>query len=57
VSSSKGRPLTENKVLRRIFRLKRDEIIGGWRELNNEEFHNLDYSSNIIRMIKSRRMR
>jgi hypothetical protein len=42
----------ENKVLRRIFGPKRDEVTGGWRKLHNE------YSSpNIIRMIKSRRMR
>jgi hypothetical protein len=44
-------------VLRRIFGPKRDEIIGGWRELHNEELHNLYSSANIIRIIKSRRMR
>jgi hypothetical protein len=42
-------------MLRRIFGLKRDEIIG-WRKLNSEELHNLYSSPNIIRMIKSRRM-
>jgi hypothetical protein len=47
----------QNKVLRRIFGLKRDEIIGGWRKLHNEELHNLYPSPNIIRMIKSRRVR
>jgi hypothetical protein len=31
----------ENRVLRRIFGLKRDEVIGGWRKLHNEELHNL----------------
>jgi hypothetical protein len=30
----------ENRVLRRIFRPKRDEVTGGWRKLNNEELHN-----------------
>jgi hypothetical protein len=44
-------------VLRRIFRLKRDEVTGGWRKLHNEELHNLHSSSSIIRMIKSRRMK
>jgi hypothetical protein len=47
----------ENRVLRKIFGPKRDEIIGGWRKLEYEEFHNLYSSPNIIRMIKSRRMR
>jgi hypothetical protein len=45
----------ENRVPRRIFGLKRDEVTGDWRELHNEEFHNLYSSPNIIRMIKSRR--
>jgi hypothetical protein len=47
----------ENRVLRRIFGPKRDEVTGGWRKLHNEELHNLYSSQNIIRMIKSRRMR
>jgi hypothetical protein len=47
----------ENRVLRRIFGPKRDEVTGGWRELHNEELHNLYSSPRIIRMIKSRRMR
>jgi hypothetical protein len=47
----------DNKVLRRIFGPKRDEVTGGWRKLHNEKLHNLYSSSNIIRMIKSRRMR
>jgi hypothetical protein len=47
----------ENRVLRRIFGQKRDEVTGGWRKLHNEELHNLYSSPSIIRMIKSRRMR
>jgi hypothetical protein len=47
----------ENRVLRRIFGPKRDEVTGGWRKLHNEELHNLYSSRSIIRMIKSRRMR
>jgi hypothetical protein len=46
----------ENRVLRRIFGPKRDEVAGGWRKLHNEELHNLYSSPNIIRMIKLRRM-
>jgi hypothetical protein len=44
-------------VLRRIFGLKRDEIIGGWRKLHNVDLHNFYSSPSIIRMFKSRRMR
>jgi hypothetical protein len=47
----------ENRVLRRIFGPKRDEVTGDWRKLHNEELHSLYSSPNIIRMIKSRRMR
>jgi hypothetical protein len=47
----------ENRVLRRIFEPKRDEVRRGWRKLHNEELHNLCSSPSIIRMIKSRRMR
>jgi hypothetical protein len=47
----------ENRVLRRIFGPKRDEVTGGWRKLLNEELHKLNYSRSIIRIIKSRRMR
>jgi hypothetical protein len=44
----------ENRVLRRIFGLKRDEVMGKWRKLHNEELHNLYSSLDIIRQIKSR---
>jgi hypothetical protein len=47
----------ENRVLRRIFGPKRDEVIGEWRELHNQELHDLYSSSSIIRIIKSRRIR
>jgi hypothetical protein len=47
----------ENRVLRRIFGPKRDEVMGGWRKLHNEELRDLYSSSSIIRIIKSRRMR
>jgi hypothetical protein len=50
------RGVFENRVLRRIFRPKRDEVTGGWRKLHNEELQNWYYSPSIIRMIKSRRM-
>jgi hypothetical protein len=42
----------ENRVLRRIFGPKRDEVTGGWKELHTEELHNLYCSPSIIRMIK-----
>jgi hypothetical protein len=44
-----------NRLLRRIFGPKRDEVTEGWRELHNEELHNLYSSLSIIRIIKSRR--
>jgi hypothetical protein len=47
----------ENGMLRRIFGPKRDEVTRGWRKLHSEEPHNLCSLPNIIRMIKSRRMR
>jgi hypothetical protein len=47
----------ENRVLRRIFGPNRDEVTGEWRKLHNEEFHNLYSSPDIIRKVKSRRMR
>jgi hypothetical protein len=51
------RSVSENRVLRRIFGPKRDDVTGGWRKLHNEELHNLYSSPSIIRMIKSKRMR
>jgi hypothetical protein len=47
----------ENRVLRRIFGLKRDEVTGECRKLHSEEFHNLYSFPDIIRQLKSRRMR
>jgi hypothetical protein len=47
----------ENRVLKRIFGPKRDHVTGDWKKLHNEELHNMYSSPNIIRMIKSRRMR
>jgi hypothetical protein len=44
-------------VLRRIFGLRRDEVTGDWRRLHNEEINDLYSSPNIVRVIKSRRMR
>jgi hypothetical protein len=47
----------ENRVLRRIFGPKRDEVTGEWRKLHNKELHELYSSPSIIRIIKSRRTR
>jgi len=47
----------ENRVSRRIFRSKRDEVTREWRKLHNEELNDLYCSLNIVRMIKSRTMR
>jgi hypothetical protein len=49
--------MIENRVLRRIFGPKKDEVTGEWRKLHNEEFHNLYSSPDIIRQVTSRRMR
>jgi hypothetical protein len=46
----------ENRVLRRIFGPKRDDVTKEWRKLHNEELHDLYSLSNIVRVIKSRRM-
>jgi hypothetical protein len=46
----------ENRVLRRIFGPKRDEVTGEWKKLHNEELHNLHSSPDIIRQVKTRRM-
>jgi hypothetical protein len=47
----------EKKVLMRVFGLKRDEVTGEWRRLHKKELHALYSSPNIIRVIKSRRLR
>jgi hypothetical protein len=47
----------ENRVLRRIFGPKRDEVTGGWRKLHNENLHGLYSSPGIVRVIKARKMR
>jgi hypothetical protein len=47
----------ENRVLRRIFGAKRNKVTGEWRKLHSEELHNLYSSLDVIRQIKSRRMR
>ena len=47
----------KNRVLRGIFGLKRDEVTGEWRKLQNEELNDMYSSRNIVRMIKPRRMR
>jgi hypothetical protein len=46
----------ENRVQRRIYGTKRDEVTGDWRKLHNDGLHNLYSSPNIIRKIKSRRI-
>jgi hypothetical protein len=47
----------ENRVLRRIFGPKRDEVTREWRKLHNEELHDMHSSPSIIRIMKARRMR
>jgi hypothetical protein len=47
----------ENRLLRRIFGVKRDEVTGEWRKLHNKELNDLYCSPNILRGMKSRRMK
>ena len=47
----------ENRVLRRVFGPKRNEVTGEWRKLHNEEVNDLYSLPNIVRVVKSRRMR
>jgi hypothetical protein len=47
----------ENRVLRRIFGPRRDEVTGDWRKLHNEDLHKMYSSPNVISLTKSRRMR
>jgi hypothetical protein len=47
----------ENRVLRRVFGPKRDEVTGEWRKLHNEELNDLYFLPNIVRVVKSRRIR
>jgi hypothetical protein len=47
----------ENRVLRRVFGHKGDEVTGEWRKLHNEELSNLYSLPNILRVVKARRMR
>jgi len=49
--------LFENRVLRRVFGPRRDEVTDEWRKLHNEELNDLYSSPNIVRVINSRRMR
>jgi hypothetical protein len=47
----------QNRVLKTIFGPKREEVTGGWRKLHKKELHNFYSSPNIIRIIKSKRMK
>jgi hypothetical protein len=49
--------LFENRVLRKIFVPKREEVAGDWRRMHNEELHNFNISPDIITVLKSRRIR
>jgi hypothetical protein len=46
-----------SRILKKVFRLNKDKLTGGWRKLHTEELHSLYSSLNIIRMSKSKRMR
>jgi hypothetical protein len=49
--------VSKNRILRRIFGHNRDNVMGEWRKLHSEELHNLYSSPNIIRQMKTMRMR
>jgi hypothetical protein len=49
--------VSENKVVRRVFGPKRDEVTGEWRKLHNEELSDLYFLPNIARVVKSRRIK
>ena len=49
--------MSENRVLRRVFGPKRDEVKGEWRKLHNEELSDMYSLPKIVRVVKSRRMR
>ena len=57
LKEERKRRMFENMVLRGIFGPRRDEVTGKWRRLHNEELNDLYSSPNIVRVIKSRRMR
>jgi hypothetical protein len=55
LSKEHGSRVLQNRLLRRIFGCKRDEVTRGWRKLHNEELHNFYSLDNIIRVAKARR--
>ena len=57
IAGGKKLRVFENMVLRRIFGPRRDEVTGEWRRLHNEELNDLYCPPDIVRVIKSRRMR
>jgi hypothetical protein len=52
----RGLRVFENRVLRKVFGPKRDDVTGEWRKLHNEELNDLYSAPNIVRVVKSRRM-
>ena len=57
IEGGKEDEVFENMLLRRIFGPRRDEVTGEWRRLHDEELNDLYSSPNLVRVIKSRRMR